>query len=300
MKGFVATLSILLFFLVIFSLASIVSIKETEFSDISTRNLILDRVYNKFIGVEHGIERILEEESGFGGINITIKENQFNLVKFEEILPTNATNFKDDINRFESFTELKTNETNLIIDLNLTALKNCLPLTIIPYNITYSHPDRSGCLQGQEELKINPNPSLNFLNSYTTVFKLINASLTSDPEFGGPGCNNGNLVWNVTVIGDGSTFGPVIKNVQPDKMCKLNVIATCNPTAFKASIKEGNVPDGLMTVEVQPGCSIISSVALNLTDIDGKVRVGVSPQSIKVKETLYQIEKNDTVYISGE
>lgn len=300
MKGFVSTLAVLLIFLVVFSLASIFSTKSSEFSTIPTRNLILDKVYNKFIAIEYGIQRILEEESGFGGINVTIIENKFNLVKFEEVLPTNTTNFKEDMNRFENFTESKLNETNLIVDLNLTSLKNCLPLTVIPYNATYSHPDRPDCLQGQEELKIDPNPSLNFLNAYTTVFKLVNASLTSDPSFGGPGCKDGNLLWNVTVIGDNSTFGPVIKNVQPNKMCKLNVTATCNPTAFKASIREGNIPDGTMVVEVQPGCTIISKITLNLTDINGKVRVGFPPQAIKVKETLYQIEKNDTIYIFGD
>ena len=116
MKGFVSTLSILLFFLVIFSLASIVSIKGTEFSDIATRNVILDRTYNKFISIEHGIEKIIEEELNLANLSFSINENKFNLVTFNQTLPFFAGDFREDIRRLENFTETKLDETNFVID----------------------------------------------------------------------------------------------------------------------------------------------------------------------------------------
>lgn len=299
MKGFVSTLSILLFFLVIFSLASIISIKGTEFSDIATRNLILDRTYNKFISIEYGIERILEEELNLANLSFSIVENKFNLVAFNQTLPFFAGDFREDIKRFENFSETKMSEINLIVDLDFDKLNECGQLTIIPYNISYGTLDGSVCGfgTGQRDLKIDPRNSWTFVNSYKMIFK-VNASLG---EAGGSwksaACKkDGTLLWNITVVGNDSTYGPQTGLIKPSANCNFNIENSVGSRILQAS-NEGN---SVLTITINPGFSVSTSVTLNLTDTPGKVRIGLPPQSIKVKETLYQIEKNDTVYISGE
>jgi hypothetical protein len=251
--------------------------------------------------------RILEEIT-IGGINITIEENDFNIITFEEVLPRrNASDFQEDLDKFERFARNYMNETNLAVDLNFTGLK-CLSFTISPYNITYTHlPDGSECekVSAQTEIVIDPQESWKYLNSYTLVFKpdgnIADASITG---WGGPGCDKGNLGLNVTVIGNDTTYGPSVTSTRFDKMCRINIdqIDCPDGLGFIHVIHNQNsksADNGTLSIQVQPNCNVTSIISLNLTDIPGKVRVDLAPQSIKVRETLYQIEKNDTVYIYG-
>jgi len=307
MKGFVSTLAILLIFLVVFFLASNFSAKTSEFLDITIKNLILDKVYNTFASIEYGVQLILAEEANIGGVNVTIEENNFNIVNFSEILPRRPTvsDFSKDLDRFEKFAETKLNETNLVVDLNFTDLK-CLPLVISPYNISYTHIP-TDCMQApaQTEVVIDPQNSWQYLNSYTTLFKPNGQVAAADiTGWSGPGCNKGTLRLGIAVIGTDTTLGPYSTTTLYDKMCKFNIDNMACPGGFgfihvihNQNSKEED--RGVLSIEVHPNCNINSIVSLNLTDIPGKVKVSFPPQSIKVKETLYQIEKNDTVYIFG-
>lgn len=303
MKGFVSTLTILLLFFAIFSLASTFSTKSTEYLDIPIRSLISDKVYNKFISIVYGVERILEEESSYGGLIIKIHENNFSYVTLNETIPTQNNNtFKTDMERFRNFTETKFGETNLVVDLNFTEIENCLPLNILPYNISYTHPDRPTdgpkCLANQqEEIKVLPDKSWNYVNSYTMIFE-VNSSIG---EAGGSrnsmACKtNATLTWNITVIGNNTAYNEIAKINPSSSPCSFIM----KDLADNKIIDIRNEANSTLNILLQPGFIANSSLTLNLTDIAGKITVGLSPQAIKVKETLYQIEKNDTVYISGD
>ncbi len=305
MKSLVSTLSILLIFLVVFSLSSVFSTKSSDFSDIIIKNSILDRIYNKFISIEYGIERILEEEFNFGGVNVTIDEDTFNYVTFEEFLPRQDSSlFSNDLKGFENFITTKFNETNLVINLNLTLIEDCLPLTISPYGISYIHPLKSpkaGCLneeQTNQRLKIDTGNSWMYVNGYILEF-VVNSSIDPDSAVFAPSadCTGGNLTWSIRVTGNNTVYGPITRQIDLDGNCNFRISDASSPA--KRIVETDNDPNSILNVIVQPGFSVNSSITLNLTDTPGKVGVGLPPQSIKVKETLYQIEKNDTIYIFG-
>ena len=65
---------------------------------------------------------------------------------------------------------------------------------------------------------------------------------------------------------------------------------THNPTSSVAD-------RGVLQFDVQQNCNATSQISLNLTDIPGKLAIGLPPDIIQVKEVLYEIEKNDTIYI---
>ena len=109
MKGIFSSLIVLLIFITSLFLAFVFSTKTSQYAEIVSSNNILDRVYNKFSAVEYGIKKILEEESGFGGIKVAVKEDAFNLVSLTETLPSDVSDFKTDMERFKTFVETKSN-----------------------------------------------------------------------------------------------------------------------------------------------------------------------------------------------
>ena len=306
MKGIVSSLIVLLIFLTVLSLSSAFSTKFLEYKDIINRNSILDRVYYKFISLEHSTIRILQEEASFGGINVSITEDSFNTVTFQENLPRrNSSNFQEDLDRFERFAEFKINETNLAVDLNFTELK-CLPIIILPYGISYTHfPDGSTCQQvpAQTQVVIDPGASWSYVNSYDFVFRPNgNIATAYIVPWEGPGCGKGNLQLSMTVIGNDVTKGPYVTTTDVAKMCRFNFDAISCPggSGYIHIIHNQNSREddkSLILIEVQPNCNLDSTISLNLDDMPGKIRVTFPPQTIKVKETLYQIEKNDTIYV---
>ena len=310
MKGIISTLAILLIFLVVFALSSTFSTKTSELFDTTIKNLVLDRVYNKFISIEYALERILSEEARIGGINVTIEENQFVIVNFTEILPRipSTSDFSKDLDKFEKFAETKLSETNLIVDLDFTDLK-CLPIVISPYNISYTHLPATNCQQApaQTQVAVDPQASWQYVNSYTFVFKpdgdIAGASVTG---WSGPGCDKPTgLGLDITIIGNDITYGPNSTKTDYAKFCRFNIdnIACPAGLGFIHVIHNQNSDTddkGVIDVQVHPNCNITSTISLNLTNIPSKTSVSLPSQTIKVKETLYQIERNDTIRIVGD
>ncbi len=315
MKGIAFTLSILIIFFVIFSLSSEFSSKTTEFFDILSKNLILDKVYNTFVSIEYAVQRMMIQQVDVGGINVTIEEkNGFNIVTFSETLPRkiSTSKFSEDLENFEKFAETKLNEINLITDLTLDV--RCLSFVIQPYNITYVHNPAVDCLtlNAHTEIVIDPQDSWQYLENYSFIFKvdgnITDAHLTG---WSGPGCEKAGLGLNITLIGNDVVRGPFVTRTQYNKMCRFNIDnvvcsaglgSTGSGYVHITHNQNSDVNDkGWLKIEVHPSnCNVTSTVSLNLTDIPGKTFVDAPSQTIKIKEALYQIEKNDTIRISGE
>lgn len=304
MKGVVSTLIIMLIFITSLLLAINFSSKTLELDDIVIRNIVLDKVYNTFISIEHAVQELMLFVVPNGGINITISEqNNYTTVTFNETLPryVNSSKFNEDLENFERFAETKLNETNLAVDLTLDA--KCLSFVIEPYNITYTHNPAIDCLSvnAHTEVVVDPQYSWQYVNGYSLIFRpngnLSSASIT---QWSGPGCNKAGIALNISFIGNDITVGPSSTTSQYTRMCRFNIddiacqagLGYIHVIHNQNSDEDGN---GVIDIEVHPNCNITSSVSLNLTGTLGKVRIETLFQKIKIKETLYNIEKNDTV-----
>ncbi len=304
MKGIVSTLIILLIFTVSLLLAISFSSKTLELDDIVIRNLVLDKVYNTFISIEHAVQELMLFVSPNGGINVTISDqNNFTIVTFNETLPryVNSSKFNEDLENFERFAETKLNETNIAVDLILDA--KCLSFVIQPYNITYTHNPGIDCLSvsAHTEVVVDPQSSWQYVNGYSFIFRpngnLSGASITG---WSGPGCNKPGLGLNITIAGKDITLGPSATTSNYNRMCRYNIDDISCPAGLGyihlIHNQNSDVTDnGVVDIEIHPNCNITSAVSLNLTKTTGKVSVESLFQKIKIKETLYRIEKNDTI-----
>jgi len=305
-KGVVSSLIVLLSFVTILSLAIVFSNRSSETSDIVAKGVISDRIFYKYSALQEALLKILKGVAAdFGGINVSTQENGFNIVTIDEVLPRVTSSFKTEADKFERFAEQKMNETNLFVDLSVTNFI-CGALTINPYGMNYTHyPSDCSNQPAQTRIVSDPGNSWNYLNSYELVFRpngaIANANLVG---WNGPGCDKGNLKLNITIIGTDTTFGPVVTTTDPAKMCRYNADNLNCPggLGFIHVIHNQNSGDndkGVLDVQVQTNCNVTTRVRINLTDIPGKLEV-VFPdnQAIKVKETLYEIEKNSSIRIS--
>ncbi len=307
MKGIVFTLSTIFLVSAILILSTIYTNLTPSFSSIYTSDSIQDKVYYKFKAIERAVIKMLPQASSSGGINITIEEDGFNIITLSEVLPriTDDSEFNEDLDNFEKFAESKFNETNLVVDLFFEDIK-CLPLAIQPYNISYTHQPATDCESGpdQTEVIIDPQDSWQYLNNYTFIFEpdgdISEATITG---WTGPGCDEPNLGLNITIIGNDMTYGPNFTTTEFDRMCRFNINdidcdAGLGFIKVRHNLNSRDDEKGVINIEVHPNCNVTSTVTLNLTDISGKVDVNLPEQSIKIKDTVFNFEKNDTVIIS--
>ena len=305
MKGIMSSMIVLFAFLSTLMTVIVFSSSVQDGRDIVNLNAVGDRVFYKFAAIEYSITRIIENDLN-NIFSVELKEGAFNLVTLNIILPSSSGNFTTDLSSYEKFAESYLNQTNLAVDLDLSDVSNCLPINVLPYNISYGTLDSSqtncGFGTGQRDLKIIPNGvSASYLNGYdmtvvTGITKIDSSSASWTPP---NACTGGTLNWSVRVVGNGSSYGPVWNMVDSDGKCVFRIEE--NVTGNKI-VQINNKPnnqdlDETMVVTVQPGFNITFAVTLNLTDIPGKLRVGLAPQSLKVRETLFKMERNDTVMI---
>ena len=305
MKGIMSSIIVLFAFLSTLLVVMVFSSSVQESRDIVNLAAVGDRVFYKFAAIEYSINRIIEKDLDHT-FNVKLKEGAFNLVTLNITIPSSPGNFTTDLSNYERFAESYLNQTNLVVDLNLTAVSNCLPINILPYNISYGTLDGSltncGFGTGQRDLKIILNgDSPSYLNGYDMVISTGKTKIdTSSASWTPPNtCTGGTLNWSVSVMGNGSSYGPVWNMIDSDGKCvfRINENVTGNKIVQVNNKPNNQDPNETMVVTVQPGFSIAFVVTLNLTDIPGKLRVGLAPQSLKVRETLFKMERNDTVMI---
>jgi len=306
-KGIVSSLIILVSFLSILALAIIFSNRSSETSDLVSKSFIFDRVFYKFSAIENTLLQILNGgiANSFGGINITIETDGFNKVTFDEVLPRDTSDFNTQATYFQNFAQTKMNETNMFIDLNLVDII-CGSITIQPYGINYTHyPNNCINAPAQTEVIIDPGPSWGNITGYELTFMPNgNISTATISGWNGPGCGKGSLELNETVIGLDTSIGTNVNFADYAKMCRYNVdnIACPGGLGYIHVIQNQNSRDAdkaVLDIQVQPNCNITTRIAINLTKTTSMPEVTFpNNQTIKIKETLYEIEKNSSITIS--
>jgi hypothetical protein len=305
MKGLSSSIIAFLFFVSLISLGFVMSEKSAEYADVVNLHIVSSRIFEKYSSIENAILDILNKELSFGAFSVKVYEgSQFNIVKINVTLPSEAADFKDDLDNFETFAETKFNETNIVVELNTSEIQNCFPLSINPYNITFGTIEQGGQCgfgSGQRDFKVTPNGnSHQFVNSYE--FRIVvNSSLNPGSADFSPAsaCNDGTLNWTVIIIGLPQTFGPETRMIDPSGKCTFRINAAGGGgRILNINNKPNNDdPNKAFILTVQPGFEIDSEITLNLTDIPGRITVGLPPQAIKVRETLFQVERNNTITI---
>lgn len=309
MKGIISSLIVLIAFLSGLFVVIVFANSVQEGYDIVSSNAVGDRVFYKFAAIENSVVRIMENDLNRSTFGVRLHEGQFDTVVLNFSLPSNYTNFTRDMSNLERFVESYLNETRLSVDLNASIIGSCMPMTIVPYNIsvfTFNNTVSScGFASGQRNLTIAPGvgagPSINSIDfSVRANSTRINpASATWSPA---GDCTGGSLNWTVRVQGNTSAgvYGPTTNFIHPDRQCTFAIYENVTGRLLLRMSNRplGTEPNATLVAALQPGFSNVTFVAaLNLTNVPGKLGVSLSPQSIKIRETLFQVERNDTVVV---
>lgn len=301
MKGMIISPIVFLILISIFSIVYVSSMKTIELRDVVSQDILANRIYYKFLMISDSTVEIIEKELGDISKNVifnsTVDEQpDFSYVTFTERLPQDVGDFNQDLVNYEKFVETYLNETNVVVDTGIGGLGGRMRAEIEPYGIVYDHIPP----WGQRQYDVTPNDSddsLGKLNSYNITVKLVNGWIVSPPGSWSPK-KKGDLQVTIKVISDGGT--PIYETT--DSMSRNTKstfqIATSGPQTgwIKVTIS-GDNPGGLL-FEMHLAEAIVST-QLNLTEIPGETRVDLPDGKINVIESLYDIQKNDTVSLGG-
>jgi len=308
-KGIISSVVVLFAFLGTLLVVTIFVSNVQESRDLINSNAVGDRVFYKFVAIDYSVQRIIERGLSYSNTSFRISEGVGGNAVFINItLPSAGGNFSRDMANFERFAETYLNQTNMVVDLNLTEMASCLPLTVWPYNITIKTYNQStsacGFGSGQRNLTIVPGTPGNYITSLdinvrTNRTRINPASASWSPA---SDCTGGTLNWTIRVTGNtsGSVYGPVTNMVKPDGRCVFTISENVTGSlVLRISNRQlGTEPNSTLTVNVLPNFNNITFAStIYLADVPGKLRIGLSPQSLKVRETLFRIERNDTVVI---
>jgi len=305
MKSLTTTLSVLLLFGIALSLSLVFSSKTSEFNEILNTKFVSDRVYYKFDSIASGLLKIIR---GIYGLNVGIQEKDFNTVTFQETPKDTAgyANYLIQLSSFKSFVEETAREETLNSSLNITAISERLPFNILPYGISYVHPSPflplplpEGGIEFLNILHSTSPPA--YLKNYNIVIRVgweikdITTICSGECDCIPP-LEARNFTWNITTIASDGIYGSNITALNYDDTCAFIIRRT--PSKWLNFTQDENRQGSLIyRLRLQPGDPIPeSTVSLNLTDIQGKLKVSLPSNIISVKELLYQIERNDTTY----
>lgn len=282
------------------SLAYLYSSSSISIRSLVTQNLIANKIYYNFHAILRGTIRIIEEE--LGGVtnpeiqlNISVDEQpDYSYVSVTEKIPQEMVSlqgFRDDLGKYEQFVETYMPESNVEIDTGISALGESMTLVIEPYDILYTH-ERFG----QREFFVipeNTENSLGKVNGYDFTIKFLGAWRLTSPGAWGP-FKSGDLRISVSATDEFGTYTyETTEYVSRTEASQLKIDAS-GPTGGYVRVRIGYAAPGAVTLEVHEA-EITITTSLNLTDIPGRTEVDLPDGKINVVETLYNIEKNDTV-----
>ncbi len=279
----------------IFTLSFVFSIKNTEMEDMTSQDILSDRIYYKFKTIQDSVTDILEKEFNSTSLTLNISVDEqpnFSYVEFQEKLPQNVSNFIEDLARYENFTEEYLPEKNIDVDTYIANIGNTMTLIIEPYNISYTHEDGFGKRQYAVVPANNENSS-GKINAYNITVQLLNGWQIASGEWG-PLKNDG-LKTTITFIDNSSSF-TTTEYLARDKKSNFKMDVTKDTLEGWIRIRIADSEPASLRLEMHL-CEAIVTTELNLTDIPGKTKVDLLEGQINVIENLYNIQKNNTINV---
>ncbi len=307
MKGLTATLSVLLIFSILLSLATTISSKNLEFKETLYKNFVADRVFAKYDNIEFDLLRIMKEVLG---ITVAVNESSSNIVIFQETLPhldSNVYAYQQGLDNLTYFVNNYMNESNLNTILKPDDIRDNLLLMIRPYDINYTHAITSeiGKTGGEggstgRILDIIPKDTSQ-LTKYKIILVLNGEIKNTQWE---QSCSPGTLTWEIITIGT-NRQDTQTKNINPaDTTCTYRINTIDDETkgwirihnAYRTSYP-GSLTIRYHINNFDSPLIFNSTISLSLADVPEKVKITLLPDIIKVNEVLYNIGRNDTAYI---
>jgi len=279
----------------IFTLSFVFSIKNTEMEDMTSQDILSDRIYYKFKTIQDSVTDILEKEFNSTSLTLNISVDEqpnFSYVEFQEKLPQNVSNFIEDLARYANFTEEYLPEKNIDVDTYIANIGNTMTLIIEPYNISYTHEDGFGKRQYAVVPANNENSS-GKINAYNITVQLLNGWQIASGEWG-PLKNDG-LKTTITFIDNSSSF-TTTEYLARDKKSNFKMDVTKDTLEGWIRIRIADSEPASLRLEMHL-CEAIVTTELNLTDIPGKTKVDLLEGQINVIENLYNIQKNNTINV---
>ena len=302
MKGIMASVIVLLAFLSALLVAIAFAEDIQQNYDVVSVNAVNDRIFYKFSAIENSIIEIIENDLE-NLVRLDVREDNNSYVTINFTLPSRSDNFVSDLLDYESFAEIELNETTLFIDLELDEVRNCFPLTVWPYNISYGTEDGLGsCGFGNDETTVRavPNDDPSEVLGYYSIVSLIGSDLNVGSASWTPAidCTGGTLNWTISVTNSTTNYGPISNMIDPAGSCVFTIDDVASTQILSIENKPGGSdPDATLEFTLEPGFNASYSVTMELLERSGKTYIGLPPQSINLRETLFQIEKNGTVLI---
>lgn len=306
MKGMIMSPIVFLIFISIFSIAYVFSMNTIQLRENVAQDILANRIYYKFLTISDSVEKIIEME--LGDINKTFifntsvdEQPDFSYVNITEKWPQDkqdVSNLNQDLGIYENFTKEYLNETNVVVDTDISSLGQKMRVAIEPYGIVFDQLDWGTNNRQFWITSNNLTNGLDELNSYTLSIQLTNGETVASDVFKNYKCNpekSGDLKVTFIVISYGGTpMSTTTKYLSREK--STCYIATSNGTISVTIDPPSWHNPGSMMFDLTSTDAIVT-VSLNLTDIPGKTELDLPDGKINVIESLYSIQKNDTVHI---
>ncbi|MAG08758.1 hypothetical protein CMO89_04740 [Candidatus Woesearchaeota archaeon] len=162
-KGFLFALGLTFLALVVMALAILIFHNAQKSEGIISELAVLDRIYDLDTSIQQSLQEIFNLKSD---IIINITNNSISFL--EELPNSNAETFNNSIMDFQEMTNSNLSDVNITINGTI----NELPLTIMPYDITYRHVNF-----GDRRIEVIPE-QINF-DRYSVFVLIDNQNLTS-------------------------------------------------------------------------------------------------------------------------
>lgn len=279
-KAMLFTISLVLISFITLSIAVMVSQSyqksQVRFYEIGS----MDRLNDLSSSIEQGIREIFTVSSG---ISLSLNVSSSTVTFSEELPSPTAESFRDDMDDFQTFVESQFPE----VSLNLVTVEDFLPLVVLPYNVTFTHP----LAFGQDRINVIPE-QINF-NSYE-IYVYVEDDNVSEIDWGGP--QSGSDYMSVTAE---DAFGNFLFEERGTIDFNKNVaVEVFLESGQKVLIKIDSNDNGELRIQNEADVSVFVNTTIDFDNLEEPIHIGFPEGSIYVNYSAFGISKTTTVKIA--
>jgi hypothetical protein len=272
---------------------------------LTSENLVADRIFYKQQSIQRSVADIFDRMligSGSPLMRVGIDETydpNFNFVLFEEDFPQDASSFKTELQKYESFAETMLNESAVSVAMDLDPIGDRMAIGIEPYSIIYTHDPTWGDGSARQYKVIPSTSGAAYVNGYDIVVQLTGQWDVMPESANWTDFSPGSLRTNITIISDGGY--PTYNDIQYiDKTLQSSFGIDVNTTAGGYQEAPINIVFCTsvcsLSFDMQSAEATVTTV-INVTEAEGSTTAHLSEAYVSVTEIAYSIGKNSSVRI---